>query len=166
MTPAGRLDFRKLLGALTLSRVDFVVVGGVSALLQGAPITTLDLDVVHSREAENIERLGVVLAEVNAIYRTRPELRRRPSAEGLAGDGHHLLVTDCGPLDVLGKLVSGQTYPDLVSACERLTLDGHELCVQDLEGLIRIKELLDSPKDRAALPVLRSTLDEKRRRES
>ncbi len=80
-------DFRKLLCELVDANVEFVVVGGVSALLQGAPITTVDLDVVHAREAGNIDRLRSLLVKINAFYRTRPDLRKSPSGEDLAGDG-------------------------------------------------------------------------------
>ena len=41
-------DFLKLLRELVESDVRFVVVGGVAAVLEGAPITTLDLDIVYS----------------------------------------------------------------------------------------------------------------------
>lgn len=43
-------DLFGLLQALAEQRVDFIVIGGVAAVLQGAPIATFDLDVVHSRE--------------------------------------------------------------------------------------------------------------------
>lgn len=120
---------------------------------------------VHAREAGNIERLCRVLVEIDALYRIRPELSRRPSAEDLAGERHHLLSTECGPLDVLGKLASGQSYPDLLATCDRMLLDERELCAQDLPSLNRVKELLGSPKDLAVLPLLRSTLAEKERGE-
>jgi hypothetical protein len=38
-------------------RVEFIVIGGVCAVLHGAPVTTFDLDVVHSRTPENLNRL-------------------------------------------------------------------------------------------------------------
>jgi hypothetical protein len=39
-----------VLRTLSEHRVDFIVVGGVGAVLQGAPIMTFDLDVVHSTD--------------------------------------------------------------------------------------------------------------------
>jgi hypothetical protein len=38
-------------------QVNFVVVGGVCAVLHGAPVATFDLDVVHSQDSANIRRL-------------------------------------------------------------------------------------------------------------
>jgi hypothetical protein len=46
--------FRDALEALRRHRVDFIVVGGVAAVLNGAPISTFDLDIVHRRDRENL----------------------------------------------------------------------------------------------------------------
>jgi hypothetical protein len=35
----------------------FILVGGLAAVIQGAPVTTMDVDVVHSQSPENIARL-------------------------------------------------------------------------------------------------------------
>ena len=37
-------SFARILEVLTRHRVEFVVVGGVAAVLHGAPVTTFDLD--------------------------------------------------------------------------------------------------------------------------
>lgn len=157
-------NFTALLEALTDAEVEFIVVGGISAVLQGAPITTMDLGVVHNRHDANVKRLHRVLSDLNGFYRIRPDLRRCPSPQDLAGPGHHLLSTDRGLLDVLGELASGETYSDLLASCERITLDHMELHVQGLASLIRVKEMLGSEKHLAVLPTLRSTLEEKRLR--
>src|SRR5579871_2691319 len=47
------------LRALAEAGVDFIVVGGVAAVLNGAPVNTFDVDVVHSRDADNIGRLNL-----------------------------------------------------------------------------------------------------------
>lgn len=49
-------DFLEILQGLTAHHVDFIVVGGVCAVLHGAPVATFDLDVVHSRQLENLHR--------------------------------------------------------------------------------------------------------------
>jgi len=50
-------DFGCLLRILAEHGVDFLVVGGVGAVLQGATLSTFDLDIVHSTEPANITRL-------------------------------------------------------------------------------------------------------------
>ena len=41
----------------------------VSAIPQGVPLTTMDLDIVHRRTPENVERLLRVLATLDEIER-------------------------------------------------------------------------------------------------
>src|SRR5262245_23364182 len=101
----------------TLARHDarFIVVGGMSAVLQGAPVNTLDLDVVHDRSPENVERILGALAEMDAYYRADLANRRlRPTASHLIGPGHQLLVTKYGVLDVLGTVEETTVYEDLL----------------------------------------------------
>ena len=52
-----KLDYIAILRALNGHHVDFIIVGGVDAVLQGAPIMTFDLDIVYSTDAANIDRL-------------------------------------------------------------------------------------------------------------
>ena len=52
------IDFFEILNVLCAHEVQFIVVGGVSALLNGAPIMTFDLDIVHERSPENITFLS------------------------------------------------------------------------------------------------------------
>jgi hypothetical protein len=92
----------EILKVLTQHRVDFIVVGGVSAVLHGAPVTTFDLDVVHARNRENVARMLSALEELEAVYRVQPERQLRPDESNLTGPGHQLLLTKFGPLDVLG----------------------------------------------------------------
>lgn len=51
-----------LLSSLIEANVEFIVVGGAAAVLSGVPVVTKDLDIVHKRSPENIERLLSVLS--------------------------------------------------------------------------------------------------------
>lgn len=156
-------DLVALLRSLAERRVDFLVVGGVGAVLQGAPIATFDLEVVHSREPENLERLLSALQDLGACYREQPERRLTPELPHLAGPGHHLLMTRAGPLDLLGAVTGGRGYSELLPHTVELDI-GAGLCVKvlDLAMIITLKEELGGEKDLAALPVLRRTLEERR----
>jgi hypothetical protein len=143
--------------------VEFVVVGGLSAVFNGAPITTFDVDVVHSREASNIQRLLGVLQALDAVYRIQPERKLRPNASYLEAPGHQNLITIYGPLDLLGTIGHGLGYDDLVQHSEVMKVGADiRVRVLDLETLIAIKEELGGEKDRAVLPILRRTLAEKK----
>jgi len=107
--------FLAILRLLRGSNVDFVVVGGLAGVLHGAPLQTLDLDIVHSRDAANVERLLTVLASLDAVFRIQPERHIRPNASYVSGPGHLNLITRFGPLDVLGTIGRGLTYADLLA---------------------------------------------------
>jgi hypothetical protein len=155
-------DFEAILKTLAGNHVDLVVVGGVAATLQGAPITTFDLDIVHSREEANLDRLMAALRELDAWYREKPDVRIAPDRERLGGPGHHLLMTRAGPLDVLGVVVTGEGYTELAAHSDLFDLgDNVEIRVLDLPTIIAIKERLNRETDRAVLPLLRRTLNEK-----
>jgi hypothetical protein len=90
----------EILRVLDDNQVKFIIVGGVCAVLHGAPITTFDLDLVHSRTADNLNCLMNALIDLDAYYRGHPK-QIKPDAAALASPGHHLLVTRFGPLDLL-----------------------------------------------------------------
>lgn len=155
---------RKILLALRSADVEFVVVGGLAAVLNGAPVNTYDVDIVHSRDGANIARLLPVLDELDAVYRIQPERRLRPTASHLASRGHQNLLTRYGPLDLLGTIGQDLGYQDLVPHSVEMDIgEGIRVRVLDLETLISIKEELAGEKDTAVLPILRRTLEEKRR---
>jgi hypothetical protein len=58
----------RILEVLSDQGVEFVVVGGLAAVLGGAPLSTFDLDVVHCRNPANIERLLAALHLLDAVY--------------------------------------------------------------------------------------------------
>ncbi len=151
----------EILKVLTRHRVDFIIVGGVSAVLHGAPVTTFDLDVVHARNRENIVRLLSALEELEAVYRVRPEQQLRPGESHLASPGHQLLLTKFGPLDVLGMIGKSRTWEDMRGRARTMEIESSVVVhVLDLETLIAVKEELGFPKDVAVLPVLRQALKE------
>jgi hypothetical protein len=106
--------FLEIIRILTRHRVEFIVVGGVSAVLHGAPVTTFDFDIVHERSSENIARLLSALTELDAVYRSQPERRLRPSQSHLSGEDHQLLLTSFGPFDVLGAIGNSRKWEDLI----------------------------------------------------
>lgn len=157
-------DFAAILNVLASHQVDFVVVGGIAATLQGAPVATFDIDIVHSRERSNIERLLAALHEMEAVYRFQPDRRLVPNASHLSSAGHNLLLTKFGPLDVLGSIGNAHEWPELIRCSEEVQLDPNlAIAVLDLPTQIAIKEEVAGEKDALMLPILRRTLAERNR---
>jgi hypothetical protein len=157
-------DFLGALRALDEGGVEFAVVGGLAAVLNGAPVNTFDLDIVPARDEENVAKLLRVLGTIDAIYRMQPERRLKPDASHLSSAGHHSLITTCGPLDVLGTIGRGLGYQDLLPhTIEMEAGGGVRVRVLNLETIIALKEELAGEKDLAVLPILRRTLEQKQR---
>jgi hypothetical protein len=154
----GLPKFRETLEVLDRHRVECIVVGGVAAVLQGVPISTLDTDIVYRRTAANIDRLVAALRELEAIYRDPAGRRIAPDATRLAAGGHHLLQTRLGPLDVLATIGAHRTYEDLERHAARYALEGMNVLLLELRAIIETKEQAGRSKDLLALPVLRETL--------
>src|ERR1035438_5238552 len=157
-------DFLTALHALHDGGVEFAVVGELAAVLHGAPVGTLALEIVPSRDEANVARLLRVLDAMDGIYRMQPERRLKPGAIHLSSPGHHNLITNCGPLDVLGTIGRGLGYEDLLPhTIEMETGEGVRVRVLDLATIVELKEELAGEKDLAVLPLLRRTLEQKRR---
>lgn len=159
--PRRPVRFRALLDALVDGGVDFVVVGGVAAVLEGAPISTFDLDIVYSLDPDNVDRLGRVLRDLEAVYVDPAGRSIHPGVEHLGRGGHHLLRTRSGRLDVLGSIGADQTFEVLLNRSHVRSIHGKTVRVLELEALIEIKEDVGRAKDKAVLALLRETLEQR-----
>jgi hypothetical protein len=153
-----RPSFLDLLRGLLRHEVAFCVVGGVAAQLAGAPILTLDLDILFAKTPENLRRLLQFLVDIHARYRDPAGRHIEPDLLRLETMKLHLLLTDLGALDLLETIGPGLTYQELLSRTEVYDLDGLDVRVLDLVAVIETKEYANRDKDRAVLPVLRQTL--------
>ena len=152
-------DYHEILLRLVDGGVEIIVVGMTAAVLQGVPVTTWDLDVVHRRTPDNVERLLRVLRELHAVARHDPR-NLQPNATHLIGPGHVLLETRSGDLDCLGAIDGGRAYEDLLAASILVDFEGRPLRILSLRELLSIKMRAGRPKDLAAIPYIQSTLDE------
>ena len=123
--------------------------------------TTFDLDLVHSRAPDNLDRLMSALHELDAYYREREDIRLTPELSHLSSPGHQLLMTRFGPLDLLGTVGKGHNYEDLLEHSEEIQVSGYNLRILSLEKLIMIKEEIARDRDKIMLSILRRTLEEK-----
>jgi hypothetical protein len=158
-------DFLHILHTLSKYEVEYIIVGGVCAVLHGAPISTFDIDIVHSREPSNLKRLLKALEELEAYYRDPAGRIIKPEESNLSSPGHHLLMTKGGPLDLLGEIAKGRDYEELLKNTIILKISENlEVRLLNLETLIETKEETAQEKDIAVLPILRRTLEEKKRK--
>jgi hypothetical protein len=166
--PVASTDFdpTRMLSTLDEFDVQFVLIGGMAAVLHGDVGVTVDLHVVPNREDENLERLARALCALGARIRTESEPEGLPfdcSAaffRHLSPDAMVNMTTKAGDLDVTFRPSGTEGFADLrrdaleIEAGDRLTI-----LVASLEDVIRSKEAAGREKDRLALPRLRRLLD-------
>jgi hypothetical protein len=135
------------------------VVGGVSALLQGVPIVTRDLDLCYRRTSDNLRRLAEALAPFQLRLRGLPEgLPNIFDERALQFGTNFTLETEDESLDQLAEMSDLGGYDAVVGRAIDLDVAGHTVKVLALADLIRTKRAAGRPKDLAVLPVLEATL--------
>lgn len=158
------MSFRQVLEVLEKNGVEFILVGGVAATAHGSARLTQDIDVVYARDPENLARL------VSALVPFHPYLRGAPPGLPFLWDRETLqkglnftLTTDLGAVDLLGEIVGGGSYEDLVPDTSLISTFGVECRCLDLEKLIHVKRAAGRPKDFEAIAELETILEEQRR---
>jgi hypothetical protein len=146
--------------------VEFVVVGGIAARLRGAPLLTQDVDVTPATDRRNLERLAAALEDLGARLRTatEPDGVPFPFDPGLLESATvWTLTTKHGDLDLVVSPAGTGGYRDLITDANELKVAVKPdllVKVASLADVIRSKEAAGREKDRAALPLLRRTLEE------
>lgn len=156
--------FRPLQALATLARhqVDYVLIGGLAATLQGSPLTTGDADICPSPTQDNLVRLTAALRDLEArVYAadTARGLKFDIAPETLVQAQVWNLITDAGRLDISWVPSGTRGYNDLRQDAVAYELDDFVVRVASLADVIRSKEAAGRERDRAALPTLRLLLE-------
>ena len=157
------LDPERLIRTLAEHAVDYVLIGGLAAVLHGSPAMTNDADIVPAQDPANLDRLAAALRSLDA------RLRVAEDPDGVAFDPHPALLasmamlnltTTAGDLDLAFAPAGLDDYDALVRASVPYEIAGFEIRVASLADIIRSKEAADRPKDRATLPLLHALAEE------
>jgi hypothetical protein len=142
----------EVLAALQGCGIEAIVVGGVAAALQGAPITTEDIDVLvrdTPRNREKLKRLEETLGQKAVPISPLSTSLRIPSPRA-----HVDILFD--------ELSTGLKFEALRARSSKIPLGRFVATVAALEDVIASKEASARPKDLAQLPILRDTLKVRR----
>lgn len=141
-------DFGRLLGALAVHDVNYIIIGGFAATAHGSAFLTVDLDVVYDRSADNVGRLVAALEPLSPYLRGAPPgLPFRLDPPTVARGLNFTLRTSAGDLDLLGEATGGGTYEALLPRTEVRDVLGYRCRFVDLDTLIRLKRAAGRPKD-------------------
>jgi hypothetical protein len=151
---------------LAEAQVEFVVVGGISAVLQGVPITTLDLDICYRQTPDNMARLAGALAPLQPRLRGFPPDLPFTFDERALQLGSNLTLEIAGEsLDLLGVMSGIGGYEQVIGQAQEVTVGNCRVKALSLAQLIATKEAAGRPKDLATLPVLKATLELQRKQD-
>jgi len=157
------LDPQCLFATLAEHEVDYVLIGGLAAVLHGSTAMTNDADILPDPATDNLERLGHALRSLDA------RLRVDGDPDGVAFDPHPSLIasmamlnmtTRCGDLDLTFTPSGLDGYDGVNERSVTFEVAGLQLKVASLADIIRSKQAADRPKDHATLPILLALQEE------
>lgn len=163
----GETQFDALIRLLANSNIRFIVIGGLASIAHGSARATFDVDVVYSRDVENLRHLVTVLSPYNPYLRGAPPgLPFRWDERTLQSGLNFTLTTTLGNLDLLGEVTGGGNYQQLLPFTEEMELFGVKCLCVTLEGLIQLKRAAGRTKDLEIIAELQALLEEHRQKGS
>jgi|ERR1017187_3150797 hypothetical protein len=132
--------------------LEAVLIGNAAAALQGAPVTTVDLDFFFRRTPGNLKKLKAVAWELGAVilkpyYPVSGLLRIARDSDGLQ-------------LDFMSEIDGVRSFEGLRKRASRVQFGEAAIHVAALADIIRSKKAAGRPRDRAVLATLEKALEE------
>lgn len=147
--------FEDLIPVLSAADVEFILVGGLAAIVHASSRATYDVDIVYRRSPGNMERLCRTLAPHSPRRRAVPAGRLAVVDEKTVAFGlNFTLTTDLGDLDLFGEIPGGGTYDKLLPGTEEREILGHVCRGVSLDTLLRLKRSTGRAKDLEATAEL------------
>jgi hypothetical protein len=154
------MNFILAVQTLVDAGVDFVIIGGWSAILHGSSYLTKDLDLCYSRHPDNLKRLAGALAVFHPRLRDVPKDLPFVWDEGTLRNGSiFTLSTDVGAIDLLAEVAGLGGFKEVKASSVLLQAFDRIVWTLDLPSLIRAKRAAGRAKDLAILPELEGLLE-------
>jgi predicted nucleotidyltransferase len=155
--------FDKLLPLLVNGEIRFILIGGVAGNVLGSARLTFDVDIVYDRSKGNLERIAKLLKPISPYLRGAPPgLPFSLDVPTLRNGLNFTLITGLGELDLLGEVVGGGGYKDLLPHTFVVAAFGVKFRCVDLPTLIKLKRAAGRPKDLESIAELEALLEEGR----
>ena len=146
--------------ALVDAGVEFVIIGGWSAILNGSAYITNDLDICYARNPQNLRSIAQALAPYH------PRLSDLPAGLPFVWDAATLrngtvctLNTDLGKVDLLAEVAGLGTYEEMTVGSVATEAFGRQVQILNIESLIKANRAAGTVKDLLILPELESLLE-------
>jgi predicted nucleotidyltransferase len=153
-------QYAKILSVLSSAEVEFILIGGVAANIHGSARATFDIDFVYGRSKSNIPKVVSALTPYDPYLRGAPPGLPFKFDESTVRNGlNFTLTTSLGPLDLLGEVVGGGGYENLLPFVVEVEAFGVRCQCVSLEQLIRLKRAAGRPKDLESVAELQLLLE-------
>jgi hypothetical protein len=150
-------DDQALLLRLQQHQAEFVIIGGICAIMHGVTLVTTDLDVCCRFSAENLYRIQAAVKDLHPFHRLAANRLPLELTDELCGRLNNLyLQTDWGKLDCLGDVAGLGDYEAVLHRSVRFKLSYGEFRILDLDAAIASKEAVGRERDLAAVRQLRA----------
>lgn len=155
-------QFDRILPLLVNGGVEFVLIGGVAGNIHGSARLTYDVDIVYDRSRTNLERIAKRLRPFKPYLRGAPPgLPFKLDVPTLRNGLNFTLTTHLGDLDLLGEVVGGGGYRDLLPHTFDVDAFGVKFKCVDLPTLISLKRAAGRPKDLESIAELEALREER-----
>ena len=138
--------------------VDYLLVGGVGARIQGSATTTQDIDIMPEPSLNNLERLAAALSHETTEKKKMgaTEYVTHPAVDPMEFRTSDVssFRTRFGVIDVLMELPGVGPFDAVRRNARRYEWETITLSVASLDDIITSKETADRAKDRRALDAL------------
>ncbi len=154
----------ELLKRLIDHRVEFALIGGFAATMLGSSLVTHDLDICMPMAEENWARVLAALHDLHPRHRENQQPLTTDMTR-LLRLKHVYLLTDWGPLDILGTMSELGSYSELLPETEEIELFDRRCRMLTIDALIKSKRHIARPKDKEVilqLQAIRERLRKKR----
>jgi hypothetical protein len=132
--------------------LEAVMIGNAAAALQGAPVTTIDLDFLFRKTPANLKKLKAIASELEAVilapyYPVSGLLRVSRDTDGLQ-------------LDFMSVVDGVRSFEGLWKRATPVQFGSSRIFVASLADIIKSKKAAGRPRDLAVLEVLETTLEQ------
>jgi hypothetical protein len=137
---------------LNRHRLEVVMIGNAAAALQGAPVTTIDIDFLFRKTPANMKKLKAIAGELDAVI-----LSPYYPASGLFRMSRD---TDGLQLDFMSVVNGVRSFEGLRKRAKAIRFGASSIYVAALADIIKSKKAAGRPRDLAVLEVLEKALEQ------
>jgi predicted nucleotidyltransferase len=142
-----------VVAALAEARLEAVMIGNAAAAIQGAPVTTLDVDFMFRPTPANLTKLKR-FADCLQAFILRPYYP--------VSKLYRVVNDELGlQVDFMSSIHGVRSFNSLRSRAARMEFAGRPVWVAGLADIIASKRATGRPRDKAVLEILERTLREK-----